>query len=450
VSFTPQNSVFFVPLLNLETILYKRKKYSSTFILYFLSMKHFKLIVLIILSAITFGQAQTKSVLFLGNSYTYVNNLPQMLSDVANSTGDTVLFDSNTPGGYTLQGHSGNTTSLSKIAAGNWDFVVLQEQSQLPSFPDSQVELDVFPYARFLDSTIRYHNPCGETVFYMTWGRKNGDASNCAFWPPVCTYLGMDSLLNLRYHIMADTNNAILSPVGAVWKYIRQNYPLINLYQPDESHPSVAGTYAAACTFYTTIFRKDPTTITFNSTLSAADATAIKDATKNIVYNALLNWHIGEYDPLADFNYLLTGTNEITFSNTSVNAASFFWDFGDGATSTSVNPIHTYSSTGSYVATLISTECGISDSITQVITVLPMGLTEENNKTSQISCSPNPANAQIIIKSTNEDQLCIYTILGEILFTQKVKEITLDISNYPKGVYFIRNEKGNAIKFVKE
>ena len=121
------------------------------------------------------GQSLTKRALFLGNSYTGVNNLPQMVADVTTSTGDTLLFDSNTPGGYTLQGHSTNATSLAKIALSDWDYVVLQEQSQFPSFPISQVETDIFPYAHFLDSIINAENPCVETVFYMTWGRKNGE-----------------------------------------------------------------------------------------------------------------------------------------------------------------------------------------------------------------------------------------------------------------------------------
>lgn len=72
----------------------------------------------------------------------------------------------------------------------------------------------------------------------------------------MCTYAGMDSLLHLRYMMMAEDNHAVVSPVGAVWNYIRANFPLIELYSPDESHPSVAGSYAAACCFYTSIFRK--------------------------------------------------------------------------------------------------------------------------------------------------------------------------------------------------
>ncbi|MFM9004523.1 MAG: hypothetical protein ACKOSR_03320, partial [Flavobacteriales bacterium] len=80
----------------------------------------------------------TKRVLFLGNSYTSVNNLPAMTQACALSAGDSLIIDSNTPGGYTFEGHSTNAISLQKIALGNWDFVVLQEQSQRPSFPIEQ------------------------------------------------------------------------------------------------------------------------------------------------------------------------------------------------------------------------------------------------------------------------------------------------------------------------
>ena len=70
-----------------------------------------------------------------------------------------------------------STIRPSRIRSGSWDFVVLQEQSQLPSFPIEQVTAEVFPYARYLDSVIKAHNSCAQTIFYMTWGRKNGDFS---------------------------------------------------------------------------------------------------------------------------------------------------------------------------------------------------------------------------------------------------------------------------------
>src|SRR5690606_1716533 len=125
----------------------------------------------------------------------------------------------------------------------------------------TQVETEVFPYAKKLDSLVRHYNSCAETVFYMTWGYKNGDAGNCAVYPPICTYQGMDSLLRSRYTMMADSNDALVSPVGPVRRYLRTYHPAIELYDIDGSHPSVAGTYAAACSFYSVLFRKDPSGI---------------------------------------------------------------------------------------------------------------------------------------------------------------------------------------------
>jgi hypothetical protein len=146
---------------------------------------------------------------------------------------------------------------------------------------------------------INAQNAHAETLFYRTWGRKNGDAANCATWPPVCTYNGMDSLLHARYMTMASSTHAVVSPVGAVWKYIRQHYPTIELYQADESHPSAAGSYAAACCFYTTIFRRNPLSVPYNYSLSAIEAENIRNAVKIVVYDNFLTWHIGEYDVLA-------------------------------------------------------------------------------------------------------------------------------------------------------
>jgi hypothetical protein len=252
-------------------------------------MKYSIIIFNLFVSALLFSQSQTKQVLFLGNSYTEYFNLPQRVADMASSTGDFLIFDSNTPGGYTLEYHYTDSTSLAKIASGDWDFVVLQEQSQRPAFPISDVESNVFPYAHLLDSLIIAQNAGAETVFYQTWGRKNGDGENCGSWPPVCTYAGMDSLLRLRYRMLAERNDAILSPVGDVWNKLRQDFPSLNLYDADESHPSNAGTYAAACTFYTVIFKKNPTDITFDFTLTPEDAANIRATTKAVVYDKLVN-----------------------------------------------------------------------------------------------------------------------------------------------------------------
>lgn len=57
---------------------------------------------LILVSGFISVSAQMKRVLFLGNSYTYANNLPLLVKNIAASAGDILYTDSNTPGGYTL------------------------------------------------------------------------------------------------------------------------------------------------------------------------------------------------------------------------------------------------------------------------------------------------------------------------------------------------------------
>jgi len=104
----------------------------------------------------SYAQAKKKiNVLFLGNSYTFYNNLPQLIKDIANANGDTLLFDSNCPGGYTFANHFSDATTISKIKAQAWNFVVLQAQSQEPSFSPAQVAAQTLPYAIKLDSLVK-------------------------------------------------------------------------------------------------------------------------------------------------------------------------------------------------------------------------------------------------------------------------------------------------------
>lgn len=100
-------------------------------------------------------------VLFLGNSYTYANDLPGTLTAVARSLGDNVAADAFAKGAYRLMDHARDERSLAKIKARSWNFVVLQEQSQFPGFEDSQIDTDVAPYAVRLDELIHAANPLG-------------------------------------------------------------------------------------------------------------------------------------------------------------------------------------------------------------------------------------------------------------------------------------------------
>lgn len=324
---------------------------------------------------------QTTNVLFIGNSYTSYNNLPLLTKNIALSFNDTIYTDSNAPGGYTFNNHSTNTTTLNKISLGTWDYVIIQGQSQEPSFPPSQVQTQTYPYAANLVNWVYTHNPCATTLLYMTWGRQNGDASNCANYAPLCTFDGMNARLRESYLEMAFDNDAEVSPVGAAWKYVRDNFPSINLYNADQSHPSLEGSYLAACVHYAMMFKKSPVGATFISTLNSTVASNLQLAAKLVVIDSLEKWNANVRKPKADFSYSNVNTT-YTFSNNSINTTSYIWHFGDGATSTDENPIHNFTSNGTYSVKLIAQNQCTVDSITTIVTV--------TSTTSSIESTSNP------------------------------------------------------------
>lgn len=395
----------------------------------------------------------TLRALFIGNSYTYVNNLPTLISNMAAASGDYLITSSSTPGGTTFQQHCSNPATLSLIAQGNWDFVVLQEQSQIPSFPDGQVESDFYPYAKKLDSIIKATNVCAKTVFYMTWGRKNGDAANCPAFPPLCTYQGMDSMLQLRYTIAADSNNAVLSPVAKVWRMLRANNPTLELYDADESHPSINGSFAAACSFYSILFKKNPSLVNYNAGIAAGDAAIIKAAAKQIVFDSLSKWYDFYPSVKAGFNFSVVG-NTVTFTNTSANSASYEWLYGNGATSNTASPVYTYPSAGVYNVKLIAKKCKDRDTITQQVVVNTTGVNELTGNP-VISIYPNPTGALLHIKASIAiEKIVLHDYLGRLVFSEEhigKGECVVNTSALTNGLYhatITTNEGSHVARLV--
>lgn len=375
------------------------------------------------------------NVLFIGNSYTDVNNLPSLIQQMGYSTGDTITYQSNLPGGSTFGQHC-NNNSMTLIRQGGWDVVVLQEQSQNPSFPDVQVQNEVFPFAKRLVDSVYANNPCANPVFYMTWGRKYGDPDNGAIFPPIATYNGMDSLLALRYMIMKEDNDASVSPVGKVWHYIRDSFPSIELYQSDNSHPSMAGSYAAACSFYAVLFGKDPTGITYTSSLDAATATTIRQVAKKVVYDSLSKW----LRPLPDADFSYSDNNGgVAFTNNSQKADSYLWDFADGTTDTAANPTHVFHAQGTYNVKLIAFRHCVPDTVVKAITVNSgVGLSETVGNS--IELFPNPtANYLRISGLENVESIEIYSADGKKVFEKTSPSVTevVDTKSFAGGIYAV-------------
>ncbi|HLV40114.1 PKD domain-containing protein [Xanthomarina sp.] len=405
-------------------------------------MKHFLLTyIFVFLSFFSISSQTTKKVLFIGNSYTAANNLPSMVNNMAQSTTDVLIFESNTPGGFRFINHASNTTTLNKINSNDWDYVVLQAQSQETSFGQLQMETELHPFAESLSQTIRANNECSQPMFYMTWGRENGDASNCGSLPWVCNYEDMDDVIRATYLFMAETNDAEVAPAGAVWRYLRTNHPSINLYSGDGSHPSLAGSYAAATVFYTMIYKKDPTLITWNSSLSQTDANIIKMAAKTIVFDDMSTWDFTINPALADYSEVINA-GDVSFTNTSAGFDTLLWDFGDGNTSTEINPVHTYADTGNYLVSLTVTKCGKWDTKTKTLNISNLSIEEFD--LNGITVFPNPISNRLNIKlNRNYKDLSIevFDIMGKSIIkrnAQNVESLNLDVTVLGRGMYILR------------
>lgn len=393
---------------------------------------------------------ETKSVYFIGNSYTGSNNLPNLIQQVAASTGDQLEYQTHTPGGSNFQQHAGNTTVFNTINLGTWDYVVLQQQSQMPAFPNATATLT---YAQQLCEQIKNANTCTTPLFFMTWGHKNGDTANCANGVTyLCTYEGMDDKLYERYMQMTNENNAVVSPVGRVWRAIRTQYPSYELYTSDGSHPSLLGSMAAAYTFYTVIYKKDPTLATFNSSLDSTVATNIKNVVKNVVYSQLEEWKVGVNDTPTQFSAHLLNSTTVQFTNETEGATEFLWDFGDGTTSTEENPSHTYANNQSYTVQLTTNACESSYRVKSIdLATLSTAYFLEK----EIKVYPNPVTDVVYFNNLGFDKIQVFDMLGKEISLQtniQENEIALDVRSLPNGVYYLRLSKAKQevnFSFIK-
>ena len=178
------------------------------------------------------------AVLFIGNSYTAVNDLPHLVAGLAQSAGRKIDVAQVTPGGCTLEQHVQTSGAMQQIAARKWDAVVLQEQSQMPVVMPERM----FAAARQLDAQIKKQG--AKTVFFLTWARQNKPA--------------MQDGLNKSYFGIAKELGATVAPVGIAWQQALAADPNLVLHNADMSHPNANGSYLAACVFYATLLHKSP------------------------------------------------------------------------------------------------------------------------------------------------------------------------------------------------
>ena len=223
-------------------------------------------------------------VLFVGNSYTYVNDLPATFTALAKAGGHPIQTDMVAPGGWTLAQHLNSADTLSALQSSKWDFVILQEQSQIPAIEPDRSS-DMYPAARALVQKIRQAG--AQPVFFLTWAHRDG-------WPEynLPDYESMQLQINQGYMTIANQLIAPVAPVGYAWLTAWLQDPQLDLWQADGSHPNEQGTYLAACVFYAVIFRQSPENNTYHAHLPAATARYLQSVAASTVLSNPSQWNL--------------------------------------------------------------------------------------------------------------------------------------------------------------
>lgn len=192
-------------------------------------------------------------ILFIGNSFTYFNDMPGIFSTLCEGAGIPVQVESVVKGGWYLSRYADPENEMHpailEAAQKEWDYVILQDQS----FNPAGNKEDFLAAAKKLAALF----PCRKKlVFYQTWAYEEGSVK---LESTGMTYEQMHESLRDAYLEAAKENNALCAPAGDAFRLAHdQYYYKFDLYRGDAFHPSILGSYMIACTFFGTIFNKSP------------------------------------------------------------------------------------------------------------------------------------------------------------------------------------------------
>ena len=216
-------------------------------------------------------------VLFIGNSYTFFSDLPELFRALAEKNGKEIEVSSVTRGGWSmikyLDNGDENTEKLNAaLEKAPYDVVILQDHSII-SIKEPE---------KFADGMTRMkerlEGKTARVVLYQTWTRREGHKTLTENgW----TRKEMHDVVTSAYRGMAAELGTEISLVGECFYAISEAHPEIDLYNPDGTHPSYEGSALAAICHYRTIYGELPEDY---SSLSVSDDTVkmFKDAVNSI------------------------------------------------------------------------------------------------------------------------------------------------------------------------
>lgn len=164
-------------------------------------------------------------ILFIGNSHTYFNDMPEMVAERFRKTKYDCEVTMIAHGGWFLEQHVNEPDVRFNILYGHYDYVVLQEHAH-PFGPEEKF----FRAVRQLNEWILEAG--SKTVIYMTWAKKEEEYNQ--------------ERMTLAHEQIAEEIEALLAPVGKYWWNYKKKHPKVEMYYKDGQHASPDGSRFAA------------------------------------------------------------------------------------------------------------------------------------------------------------------------------------------------------------
>ena len=187
---------------------------------------------------------ETQRALFIGNSHTFENDLPGMVANVMGANGVDLEVELIATGGRTLAQHVGDPNVRTSITTGDFDLVILQEQSEFPAI-SQRLSNESYPAAEQLgewasDAGVR-------VILFETWGHRNGST-----FSGHDTFEGMQVAVSRGYWALAEASGGTVAPAGSTWARSLAANDIV-LHAADGYHPAPAGTHLASLVIARTI-----------------------------------------------------------------------------------------------------------------------------------------------------------------------------------------------------
>ena len=233
------------------------------------------ILILLSFSSVVPQFLEAKKILFIGNSYT--SQCSDTITELFKNESPDWELTFHTKGGKDLAYHLADPATEKLIGSQNWDFVILQEQSQksgLGGKSSQGFHNAVASFSKIIRDTGS--TPC----LYLTWGRKAGDKKNPKIYPD---YQAMQKKISTAYFKAGKNNQARILPVGLAYSKIKQEDQALfeSLYKKDGSHPSEIGAYVVSSVFWGSLTGQDPTTIKWRGAIEKPKALMLRQAAQS-------------------------------------------------------------------------------------------------------------------------------------------------------------------------